>query len=127
MAVLKDKEATLQDFFSSFTWNAYDENTVPDDATMPWITYGLVTDSLDHPVSMAISLWDKGYSWASVTQKAQEISHALTFMNPPALPCQGGRIYIKPGTPFTQRMADSSDSMIRRIYINLEIEYFTET
>lgn len=122
-----DKEQTMHDFFSSFGWKAYDENTVPDDAEMPRITYGLSTDSLDNVVSIAISLWDKSYSWASVTHKAQEISEALTFMHPPAIPCEGGRIFIKPGTPFTQRMSDSSDSMIRRLYINLEVEFFTAT
>ena len=57
--VLKDKEQTIHDFFNSFTWKAYDENTVPDDAEMPRITYGLATDSLDQVVSIAISLWDK--------------------------------------------------------------------
>jgi len=122
-----DKEQAMHAFFSSFGWKAYDETLLPDDAEMPRITYGLVTDSLDRPVSMAFSLWDKSYSWASVTQKAHEISEAITFMHPPAIPCDGGRIYITPGTPFTQRMSEPSDDTIRRLYINLEVEYFTET
>lgn len=120
-----NKEQAMQNFFEGFGWKAYDESELPDDAEMPRLTYGLVTDSLDNPVSMAISLWDRSHSWKSVTEKAKEISEALTFMHPPAIPCDEGRIYITPGTPFTQRMLESSDPMIRRIYINLEIEYFT--
>ena len=120
-----NKEQAMHDFLNSFGWTAYDETDLPDNAVMPRITYGLVVDSLDNPLSMAISLWDRSRSWKSVTEKANEIQHALTFMNPPAFPCDEGRIYVTAGTPFAQRMIESSDTMIRRIYINLEVEYFT--
>lgn len=120
-----DKEQTLQAFFESFGWKAYDENKLPDDAEMPRITYGLATDSLGQPISIAISLWDRSFSWASVTQKAHEIGRAIMLMHPPAIKCDEGRIYISPGTPFTQRMNEPSDDFIRRLYINLEVEFFT--
>ena len=120
-----NKEQALQAFFESFKWAAYDENTVPDDASLPRITYMMATDSLDNPLSMTISLWDRSYSWESVTLKAKEISKALYEMYPPTISCDEGRIHLRPGMPFAQRMIDSSDSMIRRIYINLEVEYFT--
>lgn len=121
-----DKEQTIHAFFSSFGWKAYDETLLPDDAEMPRITYGLATDSLGHPVSMAFSLWDKSYSWKTVTEKAQEIADAITFMHPPAIKCDSGRIYITPGSPWTQRMSEPTDDTIRRLYLNLEVEYFTE-
>lgn len=121
-----DKEQALQAFFSSFGWTAYDEGTVPDDADVPRITYSVATGVIDSPVMLTCSLWDKSYSWASVTQKAQQISKAIRDMYPPALPYEGGRIYITPGSPFAQRMSDTNDDSIRRIYINLEVEFFTD-
>lgn len=120
-----NKEQALQAFFESFKWAVYDENTVPDDASLPRITYMMATDSLDNPLSMTISLWDRSYSWESVTLKSKEISKALYDMYPPTISCDEGCIHLRPGMPFAQRMEDTSDSMIRRIYINLEVEYFT--
>lgn len=121
-----NKEQALHQFFSSFGWTAYDEGTVPDGADIPRITYSVSVGTLDRPVMIACSLWDKSYSWASVTQKAEQISKALRDMYPPAIPFDGGRIYITPGSPFAQRMSDTNDDTIRRIYINLEVEYFTD-
>ena len=120
-----DKAQAVHNFMNSFTWKAYDEGTVPDDAVFPRITYQLFVDALDHPLSMAISLWDRSYSWTSVEEKAKEIAYRLYTMRPPAIPCDTGRVYIKKGSPFAQRMSDQADSMIRQMYINLEIEYFT--
>ena len=120
-----DKEQTLQAFFESFGWKAYDENTVPDGAEMPRITYMMATDSLGNPISMAASLWDKSYSWETVTRKKDEIAEAITFMYPPAMAFDHGRIYISPGTPFAQRMNDPADGMIRRMYLNFEVEFFS--
>lgn len=120
-----NKEQALQDFFESFTWKAYDESTVPDDAEIPRITYSVATDSLDTTLSMTCSLWDKSYSWESVTLKAKEIAQRLYTMHPPAIAFDTGRIYITPGTPFAQRFTEQSDDTIRRILINFEVEYFS--
>ena len=40
------------------------------------------------------------------------------------IPCDEGYLWIKRGNPFAQRMSDENDG-IRRIYINIELEYFT--
>lgn len=39
------KAAALHSFFSGFGLTAYEENSVPDDAVFPYITYSLTTDS----------------------------------------------------------------------------------
>lgn len=121
-----DKEQALRTFWSGFGWAAYDEGTVPDDASIPRITYSVSVDILDRPVMLTASLWDISYSWETVTKKAAEISKALRDMYPPAIPFEGGRIYLTPGQPFAQRMSDSNDDKIRRIYLNLEAEYFSD-
>lgn len=121
-----DKDQALKGFWDSFGWKAYDENSVPDDAEIPRITFSVSTGELDRPVMLTASLWDKSYSWESVTKKSEQISKALRDMYPPTIPFDGGRIYLTPGSPFAQRMGDSHDDSIRRLYINLEAEFFSD-
>jgi hypothetical protein len=120
-----DKSQALDEFWNSFEWKAYDEGTVPDDAEMPRITYNVVLDSLGNSVMMNASLWDRSTSWTQITQKADEISQAIETMYPPAIALDDGRMYITKGSPFAQRMQEPSDDMIRRIYLNIDVEYFT--
>lgn len=120
-----NKEQALQEFFEGFGWPVYDEGTIPDGAPLPRITYMMASDSLDSPLSVTASLWDRSYSWKSVTEKKDEIAAYLYMMDPPTVPFTGGRIYIWPGKPFSQRMIESSDGMIRRLYLNFEVEYFS--
>ena len=117
-----DKAQALNHFWSSFGLPAYDENTVPDDAHTPYITYNTVTDSLDSPVPVSGSIWYHGTSWAPVEQKKAEIANALDMVLP-----VGNREYLwlTKGTPFASRVADSSDQNMRRIYINIMAEYLT--
>lgn len=118
-----DKAQAIHNFWSGFGWPAYDEGTVPDDATFPRITYNVATDELGRSLAMYASLWDRGASWSAVSQKADEISATITNLLPPAIPFDGGRVYITKGAPFTQRMTDEDD-MVRRIYINITVEFF---
>ena len=48
-------EQTLHSFWSSFGLTAYDENSVPDDAVLPYITYSVSYDSFDNNVSLTAS------------------------------------------------------------------------
>lgn len=124
MPLLLDKEQTLNAFWESFGWPAYDEGTVPEDAPYPRLTYNVVVDSLEHQVAMYASLWDRSTSWEKVAKKSAEISRAITRMWPPAIAFDGGRLFITKGSPFAQRMVDEDD-MVRRIYINITAEYFS--
>lgn len=124
--MLLDKEQTIQAFWEGFGWPAYDEGTVPDDAVYPRITYNVVTDDLGQPVAMYASLWDRASTWERVAKKSAEISSAITGLWPPAIPFEGGRLYVTKGSPFAQRMVDEDD-MVRRIYINITAEFFSAT
>ena len=117
------KEEAYHNFLSSFDWKAYDENTVPDDAVLPRITYDLSVAEFGEPVAMSLSVWDRSTKWTSVTYKAEEIYYAIGYGGK-IIPFDGGYIWVKRGQPFSQRMPDENDS-IRRIYINLEVEYLT--
>ena len=120
-----DKAQAINAFWNSFEWAAYDEGTVPDDASMPRITYRVVTDSLGNPVMIPASLWDRSTSWERISKKAEEIGQAIVTMDPPAIKIDTGRLYLTKGSPFAQRMQEPSDDMVRRIYINVDAEFFT--
>lgn len=121
-----DKFQAIDTFWNSFGWPAYDENTVPDDAGIPRITYSVNADSLGLPVIIAGSLWDRSTSWENISNKAEEIGRYIDNMYPPAMKIDGGRMKVMREVPFIQRMSDPSDSMIRRIYLNVSVEFFTE-
>ena len=119
-----DKSQAIDSFWNSFGLPAYDENTVPDDAAIPRITYTVETDSLDNVISLNASIWYRSKSWADISKKAEEIGEYIAKMIPPSIPIDNGRLYITKGSPFAQRMTDPDDS-IRRIYLNIEAEFFT--
>ncbi len=119
-----DKEQALQSFWGSFEWKAYDENTVPEDAELPRITYSVTTDSFNENVALTGSLWARSTSWKNITLKAHEIAQRLAGGGQ-TIRYEDGLLWIRKGVPFMQRMADTDDS-IRRIYINIEVEYISE-
>ena len=121
-----DKFQALSSFWSSFGIPAFDENTVPsgdEKPSYPYITYDASVGNLGSFVAMSASIWDYGTSWSQITTKLGEIT-AKIGRGGITLPVDGGALWIKQGSPFAQRVSDSND-MIRRIFINVEAEYFT--
>ena len=118
------KAAAIYQFWSSFGLTAYEENTVPEDAAFPYLTYQLVTDSFDHEVAATVSLWYRSESWTAINAKTEEIS-AHIGLGGKIIKCDGGHIWIKRGQPFAQNMGDESDDLIKRKYLNLTVEYLT--
>ena len=119
-----DKAQALHNFWNGFGLPAYDENTVPDDAAMPRITYSVSMDSIGDSVLLNASIWYKSTSWAEASKKAEQIAQAIVEMIPPTIEIDNGRLYLYKGTPFAQRMSDDDDT-IRRIFLNVEAEYLT--
>lgn len=118
-----NKAQAIHDFWSGFGLPAYDENAVPDNAAMPYITYSVATDSLEYIVLLTGSLWYRDTSWEDISIKAMEISIALK--DGIVIPLdERGYVYLYRGTPFAQRMGDTDD-MVKRIYINVNAEYLT--
>lgn len=118
------KAGAIYQAVSDFNLPAYEENSVPIDAKFPYITYQLVTDSFGNEVSITGSLWYRSTSWVDINAKTEEISKAIGFGGI-FLPCDGGKIWIKRGTPFAQNMGDESDDLIKRKYINVTAEFLT--
>ena len=117
------KAAAIYKFWNSFL-TAYEENSVPEDATFPYITYQLVEDSIGNDVQTACSIWYRTDSWVAINNMSQMIGKRIglggTFID-----CDGGKIWIKRGTPFAQNMGDESDSLIKRKYLNITAEFLT--
>ena len=118
------KAAAIYQFWNSFGLTAYEENSVPDEADFPYITYQLVTDSFDREVAATASLWYRSESWTDINAKTEEIS-AHIGLGGKIIKCDGGRIWIKRGQPFAQNMGDESDDLIKRKYLNLTFEFLT--
>lgn len=125
------KAAAIYDFWSLFGLTAYEENSVPtgDGAPdFPYLTYELITsDSLDR-IQGSVSLWYRDTSWATVNAKTDEIS--MTISGGVVLPCDGGAVIIRKGSPFAQSMGDSNntvnDNMIKRKALTVEYLFSTQ-
>ena len=120
---MPDKWQALQQFWESFGLPAYDENTVPDEAEMPYITYEASTANFDKPLFLSAQIWYHSPSWKEISQKAQEIARYIGY-GYKILRIDGGYLYIQQGSPFAQRMQENDD-MVRRMVINISAEFFT--
>lgn len=121
------KAQALFSFWSGFVLPAYEENAVPtgkDAPDFPYLTYEAVFDSISADTPMSASLWFRSTSWLEAQSKAEEISKAIG-RGGKIIPCDGGAIWIKRGSPFAQFMGDEIDDLIRRVYINITAEYLT--
>lgn len=120
-----DKWQTLQEFWSSFDIPAYDENSVPDGAVMPYITYMAETAGFEVPVLLTASVWYMSTSWVDASKKADEIAERLS---PYCLLKMDNEeyLFLTKGSPFAQRMKDEDDR-VKRVYINIMAEYFSAT
>ena len=118
------KAAAIYQFWNSFGLTAYEENTVPSDASFPYITYQLVTDSFDREIPLTASLWYRSESWTAINAKTEEISHTIS-LGGKIISCDDGAIWLKRGQPFAQNMRDESDDLIKRKYLNITAEFMT--
>ena len=119
-----NKAQAIDAFWNSFGLPAYDENTVPQNAEMPRITYEFSTGSLGDILSMSASVWYMGTSWREASQKAGEIEKRIGEHGGELIQLENGLVWITKGTPFSVRMSDPND-MVRRIRINTNVEYLT--
>ena len=118
------KAAAIFQFWNSFGLTAYEENSVPDDAAFPYITYQLVTDSFDREIPLSASLWYRSESWTDINAKTEEISQKIS-RGGKIIACDGGAIWLKRGQPFAQSMGDESDDLIKCKFLNITAEFMT--
>lgn len=120
------KAAALHQFFSSFGMTAYTATSVPEDATFPYLTYEAIFDAWGgEPVGLTVNLWFYTESEAVPNAKAEEISRVIGYGGK-IIPCDGGYIWLKRGSPWCQSLSDETSPTIKRRYLNVTAEYLTE-
>lgn len=120
-------EQAIHQFWSMFGLTAYEENAVPtgDDApNFPYITYSVAISGFNEENQLSASIWTRSTSWVTANNMADAIMKYIG-LGGKILKCDGGAIWIKRGTPFSQSMGDPSDSLIKRKYINITAEFLT--
>ena len=117
-----NKIQALNSFWSSFGLTAYDETSVPDGSIMPYITYEVASDTWGNDLALSASLWYRNSSWKEITEKEIEIANYIT-RGGRLISYDDGAFWIRKGSPWAQRMADETDDFVRRIVLNLEIEF----
>ena len=117
-----DKLQAYHNFWSDFGWKAYDETSVPDTAVLPYITYEASVDYFGSELALTASLWSRSTSWVDITAKEKQIAEVIGDGGK-LIPYTNGAFWIKRGNPWAQRMSEASDDSIRRIVLNLTIEF----
>lgn len=119
-----NKYQAIDTFWNSFNIPAYDENTVPENAQMPYITYNMASDSLGQVLPLSATLWYRSNSWEAISLKADEIAEAIGTNGYYIAKLDEGYVWITKGTPFAQRIVNE-DRDIRCMYINITVEFLS--
>ena len=118
-----DKYEALNKFYSSFGLKAYEENSVPEKAKMPYITYEVITSSLgDNNVALALQIWFNDTKLITIDKLTEEISDALSGGK--KLKCDDGYIVLYRGKPFAQNIK-TIDKSIKCKYITVMADFVT--
>lgn len=118
------KSAALHSFWSSFGIPAFEENSVPEGAEFPYITYEAGLDGFGGEMMLTGSVWYRSSSWVDINAKVSEISERIGYGGI-LIPCDGGRLWIRRGSPFARASGDPDDDLIRRMILNIEVMFLT--
>lgn len=131
-----DKQQAYNAFWGGFGVLAFEENSKPDDKAIeemihagiitskyPYIAYEVLVDDLGNAVYPTASIYDNNTSWARIDTLANTISEYIQNMNTVKL--DEGRMFITKGSPFAQHMAEDNEPTIKRVVLNLGVEFFT--
>ena len=126
-----DKAQALFSFWSGFGWPAIDEQSGMDSATAEmleirdrYISYETAEGSLGDEIPLTASLYHRSTSWAEVEAKTKQISETIGWGGL-VLPIDGGKLWLKRGSPFAQRMGDGNNNDWRRIVLSVTAEFLT--
>ena len=119
------QEAAIYAFLSSFGIPAYASTSVPDGRPFPYLTYDLVLNDWDGGEAvMVVNVWYRTESEAIPNAKVREVYQAIGDGGV-TLPCDGGMLWLKRGTPWAQAVSDGTDDKVKRRYLNIDVEYLT--
>lgn len=131
-----NKQQAYSEFWNGFGVLAFEENSAPAVSDVKsiakslglpediWIAYQVIVDDIGHPVYPTASIYSKSTSWERVDLLTNTISERIQKMN--TIKLDDGRMFITKGSPFAQHQLESEELSIRRVILNLGIEFFTE-
>lgn len=117
-----NKMQALYKFWSGFGLEAYDEHYIPDNAVMPYITYESASDNFGTELALTGSLYYRSTSWKDITEKEMQIANTIG-RGGTVIEYDNGAFWVRKGTPWAQRLNDANDDMVRRIVLNIEVEF----
>lgn len=116
------KMQALRNFWAGFDLNAYDENSVPDNTLLPYVTYEVEDDNFGNTLYLSASLWYRSNGWTEIDAKAKQIADYIS-LGGRIVRYDGGGFWIRMAHPWSQRLAEPSDDTVRRIVLNVILEY----
>lgn len=108
----------LQKFYSSFGVKAYEEHSVPKNATLPYITYELEEPDWREQITLTATLWGSGASYKPLYEIVDKISTEIG--EGLRMPANGGSLYIYKGSPFAQ-VIDTGNDKVKGVYLLIGI------
>ena len=98
---------------------AYPENTVPDDAVLPYITYDIKQPDWRGVASYNARVWYRDTSFLGILTKVDEISDAIGDSGA-RIVTEGGYIFLFRDNPFFQiQPNDETDEKIKIAYLSM--------
>lgn len=103
---------------------AYTVTSVPEDATLPYITFEWVTaDIEDGDIPIVVQIWER------TDREAVPNAHAAAFRRyieeNDMVVFDDGAIWVKPGSPWCRSIKDEVDKYVKRRYMNVTLEFLT--
>lgn len=120
---MMDKWQVLYNFWAQFGVPAYEENSVPDDAPYPRITYEAAGGGFGADLSLSASIWDKSTSTEFIDTLSDTIEKTIKSYNPTKYADGMFRIWIDETSQFSQTMGDPEDDRIRRKRMSYMVEF----
>lgn len=119
-----DRWQAIYNFWASFGLPAYEANSVPEDAQMPYITFQAAVGNFESIITLNASIWDRTQKGtAFIDSKSDEIERFIKNMGCPQI--EGGRYRVYPGETFAQNMSDP-DRLIKRKVLTVNFEFMSD-
>lgn len=120
---MTEEAKALNTFFSSFGIPAYEENSVPNNAELPYITYQISLPDWNDVASISANVWYSGTSYTTVFSKVDEISERIG--QGISIPVgESGYLYLYKDNPFSQ-VAPTGNDNVKVVYLNIGIHDLT--
>ena len=113
-----DVARALYQFWNGFNIPAYPENSVPDDATLPYITYDMRAPNWSGMSLYNARVWYRDTSFNTILAKVSEISDEIGEGKRIAV--LGGSIFLFKEDLFFQMMP-SEDDAVKMAYLSMVI------